>query len=163
MDLLKGWIENSKLFNKPDSAAGLSQIQTVYAAFSVCWAVFLVFDWTGIDLPRKRLGRKDTVDWHSRVISSIHAIILCIGDAASSASCDGKPLSYDGKETARCISCTSCDKQTPAGALGCYVELQGVTREALVKGYAIYPDVFARIFLGMSTWPDAEWSYRAAT
>ncbi len=40
------------------------------------------------------------------------------------------------------------DKETAAGALGCYVELQGVTREALVKGYAVWPDVFARIFLG---------------
>lgn len=35
------------------------------------------------------------------------------------------------------------------GALGCYVELQGVTRTALVKGYAVWPDVFARIFLGI--------------
>lgn len=34
-----------------------------------------------------------------------------------------------------------------------------MTREALVKGYAVWPDVFARIFLGMSALPqnvDAE-------
>ena len=83
MTFLTSWIENSSLFNKPDGAAGLSQMQTVYAAFAVCWAVFLIFDWTGIDLPRKKLKRKDTVDWHSRVISSIHAIILCVGKAAA--------------------------------------------------------------------------------
>ncbi|CAL5218506.1 g193 [Coccomyxa viridis] len=112
MELLKHWLDSSKLFNRPDSAAGLSQIQTVYAAFAICWVIFLIFDWTGIDLPRKKLSRKDTVDWHSRVISSVHAIILCVG------------------------------------ALGSYMELQGVTREALVKGYAVWPDVFARIFLG---------------
>ena len=35
-----------------------------------------------------------------------------------------------------------------AGALGCYLELQGVEGSALVKGYAVWPDVFARIFLG---------------
>ena len=35
------------------------------------------------------------------------------------------------------------------GALGCFLELQGVKRELLVKGYAVWPDVFARIFLGM--------------
>ena len=35
-----------------------------------------------------------------------------------------------------------------AGALGCYLELQGVEGPALVKGYAVWPDVFARIFLG---------------
>ena len=29
--------------------------------------------------------------------------------------------------------------------------MQGVKRELLVKGYAVYPDVFARIFLGTST------------
>ena len=81
MTFLTRWIENSRLFNKPDGAAGLSQMQTVYAAFAVCWVVFLIFDWTGIDLPRKKLKRKDTVDWHSRVISSIHAIILCVGEA----------------------------------------------------------------------------------
>ena len=79
MKLLADWIDNSKLFNRPESAAGLSQIQTVYTAFAVCWLVFLVFDWTGIDLPQKKLKRKDTVDWHSRVISSIHAVILCVG------------------------------------------------------------------------------------
>ena len=79
MKLLTDWIDNSKLFNRPESAAGLSQIQTVYTAFAVCWLVFLVFDWTGIDLPQRKLKRKDTVDWHSRVISSIHAVILCIG------------------------------------------------------------------------------------
>lgn len=79
MELLTHWIEKSKLFNRPDSAAGLSQIQTVYATFAICWVIYLVFDWTGVDLPRKKLGRKDTVDWHSRVISSAHAIILCIG------------------------------------------------------------------------------------
>ena len=28
--------------------------------------------------------------------------------------------------------------------------MQGVKRELLVKGYAVYPDVFARIFLGTS-------------
>ena len=39
---------------------------------------------------------------------------------------------------------------TLAGALGCYLEMQGVKRELLVKGYAVYPDVFARIFLGTS-------------
>lgn len=112
MKLFTDWFDNSKLFNRPESAAGLSQIQTVYTAFAVCWLVFLIFDWTGIDLPQKKLKRKDTVDWHSRVISSIHAVILCIG------------------------------------ALGCYLEMQGVKRELLVKGYAVYPDVFARIFLG---------------
>jgi hypothetical protein len=80
MKILTNWLERSKLFNRPDSAAELSQIKTVYTAFFICWAVFLVFDWTGIDLPPKNLRRKDTVDWHSRVISSIHAIILCIGN-----------------------------------------------------------------------------------
>ena len=81
MDLLTHWLDSSKLFNRPDSAAGLSQIQTVYAAFAICWVIFLVFDWTDIDLPLKKLSRKDTVDWHSRVISSVHAIILCIGNS----------------------------------------------------------------------------------
>ena len=79
MSFLVDWIDNSKLFNRPESAAGLSQIQTVYTAFAVCWLVFLFLDWTGIDLPQKNLKRKDTVDWHSRVISSIHAVILCVG------------------------------------------------------------------------------------
>ena len=79
MKLLADWIDNSKLFNRPESAADLSQIQTVYTAFAVCWLVFLFFDWTGIDLPQKKLKQKDTVDWHSRVISSIHAVILCVG------------------------------------------------------------------------------------
>ena len=141
MDLLTDWIEKSKLFNKPDSAAGLSQIQTVYATCAICWVIFLVFDWTGIDLPRKRLGRKDTVDWHSRVISSAHAIILCIGRPSNS-----RLLCHDA------LLVTTVDPEVnfraAAGALGCYVELQGVTREALVKGYAVWPDVFARIFLG---------------
>ena len=82
MDLLTRWLDSSKLFNRPDSAAGLSQIQTVYATFAICWAIFLVFDWTGIDLPRKKLSRKDIVDWHSRVISSVHAVILCIGNSS---------------------------------------------------------------------------------
>jgi len=86
MRFLTNWIQDSSLFNKPDGAAGLSQMQTVYAAFAVCWVVFLIFDWTGIDLPRKKLKRKDTVDWHSRVISSIHAIILCVGEASQPAS-----------------------------------------------------------------------------
>lgn len=31
----------------------------------------------------------------------------------------------------------------------CYLELQDKSREALVSGYAVWPDVFARIFLGM--------------
>jgi hypothetical protein len=79
MKIFTNWLESSKLFNRPDSAAELSHIKTVYTTFFICWAAFLVFDWTRIDLPRKRLRRKDTVDWHSRVISSIHAIILCIG------------------------------------------------------------------------------------
>ena len=83
MTFLTNWIEDSRLFNKPEGAAGLSQMQTVYAAFAVCWVVFLIFDWTGIDLPRKTLKRKDIVDWHSRVISSIHAIILCVGKASA--------------------------------------------------------------------------------
>lgn len=82
MNLFRDWIESSKLFNRADSAAGLSQIQTVYATFAVCWLVFLVFGWTGIDLPRKKLKCKDTIEWHSRVISSIHAIILCGGKRA---------------------------------------------------------------------------------
>jgi hypothetical protein len=34
------------------------------------------------------------------------------------------------------------------GSLMCYLELQNKSREALVSGYAVWPDVFARIFLG---------------
>lgn len=40
------------------------------------------------------------------------------------------------------MSCSS------AGSLLCYFELQDKDRESMVSGYAVYPDVFARIFLG---------------
>ncbi|KAK9915790.1 hypothetical protein WJX75_004146 [Coccomyxa subellipsoidea] len=68
--------------------------------------------WTGLTLPKQRIRRKDQVEWHSRVISSVHALVLCLG------------------------------------SLMCYLELQNKSREALVSGYAVWPDVFARIFLG---------------
>ncbi|BDA44408.1 probable TLC domain-containing protein 4 [Coccomyxa sp. Obi] len=67
---------------------------------------------TGLTLPKNKLKRKDQVEWHSRVISSVHATVLCLG------------------------------------SLMCYLELQNKSREALVSGYAVCPDVFARIFLG---------------
>lgn len=35
-----------------------------------------------------------------------------------------------------------------AGALLCFLELRTVERQRLVSGYAVSPDVFARIFLG---------------
>ena len=34
------------------------------------------------------------------------------------------------------------------GALLCYLELKGKPRQQLVSGYAVWPDVSARIFLG---------------
>lgn len=31
-------------------------------------------------LPKQILKRKDQVEWHSRVISSVHALVLCLGE-----------------------------------------------------------------------------------
>ena len=31
----------------------------------------------------------------------------------------------------------------------CFLELQNKDRQALVSGYAVWPDVFARMFLGI--------------
>ena len=100
------------LSHPPAGAHALSCPNTVWGSFCGCWAIYLALLLSGADLPKRKLKRKEQIEWHSRVVSSAHAILLCFG------------------------------------ALLCYLELQDTPRKQLVSGYAVWPDVFARIFLG---------------
>ena len=68
------------LLHPPSGGHPLSHPNTIIASFLVCWASYLVMQWTGFTLPHKSLKRKDQVEWHSRVISSVHALVLCLGE-----------------------------------------------------------------------------------
>ncbi len=69
------------LFIPPKGGHSWSHPNTIVATFLLCWASFLVMQWTGLTLPKQKIKRKDQVEWHSRVISSVHALVLCLGEA----------------------------------------------------------------------------------
>jgi hypothetical protein len=72
------------LSDPPPGAHALSCAATVWGACGVCWLAFLMLLFTEADLPKVSLKRKDRIEWHSRVISSAHAIILCVGEQVMS-------------------------------------------------------------------------------
>ena len=71
---------------RPPDGHFLSQPYTVYLSFAACWCAFLAVQRTGFTRPKKPLSRKDSVEWSSRVVSSAHALLLCVGEP--SRSCD---------------------------------------------------------------------------
>lgn len=68
------------LLYPPPGAHPWSHPKTIVATFLLCWLSFLVMQGTGMTLPKQILKRKDQVEWHSRVISSVHALVLCLGE-----------------------------------------------------------------------------------
>ena len=67
------------LLQTPHGAQWGSWPATIFASVTGYAALFFVLDRTGVLLPRKKLSRKDELDWNSRVISTINALVLVWG------------------------------------------------------------------------------------
>lgn len=58
---------------------------TIVGSFFACCLTLAVIDSTGCFLPRKTLKRADRIEWNVRLVSSIHAVVLVIGNVTAAA------------------------------------------------------------------------------
>ena len=67
------------LLQTPQGAQWGSRPETILVSLAACAALFLFLDRTGALLPHRPLSRKDQLDWNSRVISTVNAVVLVWG------------------------------------------------------------------------------------
>lgn len=67
------------LLQTPHGAQWGSRPVTIAAATAAYSLLFAALERTGALLPRRRLSRKDRLDWNSRVVSTVNALVLVWG------------------------------------------------------------------------------------
>ena len=72
------------LLQTPQAAQWGSRPETILVSLAAYAALFAFLDKTGALLPRRQLSRKDELDWNTRVISTVNAIVLVWGEAPCS-------------------------------------------------------------------------------
>ena len=73
----------NKLLAKPQDGQFGASPWTIIISFVSCALLFAYLEQTGAALPRKQLkrGRADRIEWNVRVVSSIHAVVLVVGES----------------------------------------------------------------------------------
>lgn len=72
----------NRLLAKPQGGQFGASPWTIILSFLTCALFFAYLEQTGVALPRKQLkrGRADRIEWNVRVVSSVHAVVLVVGE-----------------------------------------------------------------------------------
>lgn len=72
----------NRLLARPQDGQFGASPWTIILSFLSCALLFAYLDQTGVSLPRQQLkrGRADRIEWNVRIVSSVHAIVLVVGE-----------------------------------------------------------------------------------
>ena len=72
----------NRLLARPQDGQFGASPWTIILSFLSCALFFAYLEQTGVALPRQKLkrGRADRIEWNVRIVSSVHAIVLVVGE-----------------------------------------------------------------------------------